>query len=293
MKSIALVNIRTEQLKKILFPVLEHNNFKILEVTSVRELQDFYLEHKDDIGIYVQEFDDKNKAESFGRINIIDRENTSVLLLVSELDTGFSEKASSLGVKDVVRYPFAFEVLDRRIKRIIESGTKIPVKTVKKLPEEDSQDFNFDTLNDEISRSRRGHYPVMIVVVTHSKYINNKDEKFIENLKKHIRTTDTIEIYNNNTIIIYCPFTPKANYEILKSKIQESFTSYNNDKRVNANYISALTFPDDFEGDGKESEILKSQISDNSLYFEVDNPNNNIDLQAIRNRIRRNFITYE
>ncbi len=292
MKNIALVNIRTEQLKKILFPVLEHNKFKILELSSVKELRAIYAEHKDDIALYVQEFDDKNKVESFGRISNIDREKTNVLLLVKDLDTSISEQASSLGVKDVVKFPFAFEVLDRRLKRIMESEPILPKKLVKE--DDEVEDLhNFEILNDEISRSRRGHYPVMIVVVSHSKYINNKDENFLENLKKHIRTTDTIEIYDNHTIIIYCPFTPKANYEILKSKLQEAFSTYNSDKRINANYISALTFPDDFSGDDNFSEILKNQISDNSLYFEVDNPNNNIDLQAIRNRIRRSFITYE
>ncbi len=292
MKNVALVNIKTEQLKKALFPVLKYDNLDVLEISSVKELKMLYAEYKDAIVLYIQEFDSNNRTESFARVNIIDRENTNVILLIEEQDVDIAEQASSLGVKDVVVYPFDFGVLDRRIKSILGSQA-VALNKMVEAETKFTKEFNFDILNDEISRSKRGHYPVMIVVVSHSKYINNNNEEFLENLKKYIRTTDTIEIYNSSTIVIYCPFTPKANYEILRGKIRESFINYNSDKRVNANYISALTFPDDFDSDKEVSEVLKEQIEDNSLYFDVDNPNSNIDLQVMRNRIRKNFITYQ
>ncbi len=293
MKNVGLVYVSSPQVKKEVFEVLNDYDFEIIVASNINELKNMYAKHKKELTLYIQEFDEKNKIESFGRLGLIDTKETNCILLIHEVDVNIIEEASNLNVKDVVKIPFSFEGFRRRIRPLVLTEAKPRPKAVKPTVtveyKKEEPDFDFSVLKDEISRSVRGHYPVMSLVVVHSDDFDNENEDFLNILKSHLRTTDRIETYNSSTILIHCPFTPKVNFEMVKNKISNAFLDFDKNY-ASKNHISALSFPDDTTDMEEAISRIKNQIQDNMLFFQIDNPKNNIDLQAIRSRLRRNFL---
>ncbi len=292
MKNVVLVHVSSPQVKKDLFEVLNDYGFEIIVANNVNEIREKYALHTEELTLYIQEFDEKNKIEAFGRLKIIDSKKLNSILLIHSLDVDIIEEASSLSVKDVVKLPFTFEGFRRRIRPLVMTEPVVReklVKVVEEKPDEKKPEFDFSVLKDEMSRSVRGHYPVMAVVVVHSDELDNSKSEFLDILKAHLRTTDRVEIYNKSTLLIHCPFTPKVNFEIVQNKIDEAFLAYD-ENYSSKNHISGLAFPDDTDDMEDAIEKIKNQIEDNMLFFQIDNPKNNIDLQALRSKLRRNFL---
>lgn len=298
MDNIALVNINSSNTRKDLFIYLNFKHFKIIEVSSIEDLENKYNKYKENIMIYVQEFDELDKEKSFEYFKVIDTQETASVILIHELHSDVIEEASLQGVKDVIKIPVDLKTLDERLTPYISEDV-IKASRKRKKKERERVKFDFKVFDDEIRRSKRGNYPVMVVVITHNKIFDNKENKILEILGEHLRTTDVVEVYDSETIILYCPFTPKENYSIVKEKITEAFANIDSDKKKNKINVTGLVFPDDFENEGdtrdvakKAVETLIDEIEDNRLFFQIENPDKNIDLKTIRSRLRRNFISY-
>ncbi len=287
MSNVALIYINSPQVKKELIEVLGTYDFEIIEANSALELKEQHKLHREKITLYIQEFDERNKNESFGRLKIVDRESINTILLVHEVDVSVIEQASQLMIRDVVKVPFTSKSFNRRLKSFVISGDE--ERRSDRAVSKDEKEFDFSILKDEMIRSARGHYPVMVVSVIHSDSINSRDERFVNTMKEYLRATDRMETYSNDTILIYCPFTPKVNFEIVKNKVKNAFLDYDRDY-TNINYISGLTIPDDTDNVESAIAMIESQIDDNRLFFQIDNPKKNIDLRALRSKLRKNFL---
>ncbi len=282
MDNVALVYVNSSTVKRELFDVLVAKGYKILEASDENELKTKYFASQDEITLYIQEFQETDKEGSFELLKIIDRQVLNTVLLIHDLDIKVIEEASVLNVKDVVKIPFTFNTLSRRLEPFTNSENAINTSD-----KELDLAFDFSVLEDEISRAKRGNYPVMTVIITYDQRADMQQSIF-DSIKQQLRTTDTIESFDSENILLHCPFTPKVSFAIVENKIKKAFDTIN----INSNkdiYVSAVTFPDDADDFETIKNKIKDQLFENRLFYKMDNPKNTIDLQAIRSRLRRNF----
>ncbi|MBN2222509.1 MAG: hypothetical protein JW708_09915 [Vallitaleaceae bacterium] len=129
--------------------------------------------------------------------NVSARLKNKILMILTLPESSFSEEGKPEVIKQSEGYAFqALESYKKGMKRI----------------------------QTEIVRARRGKYPLSFVMIYQSLVPKKAEELFMKELKKALRTTDTIiEMESDIVHIVLCPFTDKKDLVLVENKVRRCF----------------------------------------------------------------------
>ncbi len=290
-----LMNVYTVQVKNDLLSIFVQNSMVVLEVQNEHDLLFKHNLIKDNLVLYVHEFDENNYERSMAQLRMIDREKVRCVVMIHVYTSKIIDETLALKVKDVIVLPIDRENLKRKIlspiykvKTTSMMPKAPPLEPQAVLPKETP--FNDEPMRTEISRSARGHYPLSFVLVDYNNFQNDALALFEDELRRLLRTTDEILTYSDNHLLLLCPFTPKTNLVKVENKVREAFSTVNfRGFKNNSVYLYGVTYPDDGDNSQVLTKLMQDGIHDSRLFSELEGPLNRLNQKDVREKLRRQY----
>lgn len=303
MKGKVLVNIFSAQVKNDLLSILLTNDYEVLEATSEHDLLFKYGLVKDSLEIYVHELNESNYEASLDQVKRIDTEKIKTVMMIHAYSSKVIDDALALKVNDVIVLPIKRENL---IKKLVSKKPQITrtalmpkeppkVMEAKIGPEPLSvrpveELFDDSVLAMELNRSTRGRYPLSLVMVTYSNLSLEAFDSFEDVLRKLLRTTDVILRYEQEAILIVCPFTSKHHLVEVENKVREAYGTLTEQGINKGNMdLYGVSYPSDAATKEELIKILKDGIHDSKLLSDLEGPFNELNAEEVRARLKRNY----
>lgn len=290
-----LLNVYSIHVKNDLLSIFIENAVDVMEVQNEHDLIFKYNLLKNNLNMYIHEFDETNHKSSMEQLRRIDLEKVRCIVMIHEYSSKIIDETLLLNVKDIIVLPIDKENLRRKILspvHRVKSSTSMPKAPLRPLDEGKLvvAKFNYAPLNLEITRCTRGNYPLSLVLVSYSDIEQRAFDVFEEELRLRLRTTDVILKFDQNRLLIMCPFTPKNNLVEVENKVREAFSTVRFKGYKNSNmYLYGVTFPDDGGSSRELVRLMKDGIHDSKLFSELEGPLNRMNQRDVRNKLRRNY----
>ena len=290
-----LLNVYSIQVKNDLLSIFVDNDMDVLEVINEHDLLFKHRLIKNNLDVYVQEFDEEHYDRSIAQLEMIDRDKVRCVVMIHAYSSQIIDDTLALNVKDIIVLPMKRDDLKRKILPpvyVVSKAEAMPKEPVKLNTSEDSvqKTFREEPLVIEIARANRGNYPLSLVLVNAVDFSKEAFSLFEDELRRLLRTTDEILEYDEKTMLLMCPFTTKDHVVEVENKVREAFSAVRFRGYSNGNmYLYGVTYPTDGRFSKPLLRLLKDGIHDSRLFSELDGPLSKLTQKDVRNKLRRNF----
>ncbi len=287
-----LLNVYTIQVKNDLLSIFVQNNYDFLEVFNRDELSFKYNLVKDNLDLYIHELDEINYAESLNQIKKIDLNKVRCIVLIHEYSSRIIDDALAMKVSDIVVLPMNKSNLAKKILSTSVQAINEKIMPNKPPVVEEETVFTFDTrkLDNELSRAIRGNYPLSLVMVDYGDLSGDNYGVFKDTLGELLRTTDRIAPYDENKMLLLCPFTPKENLVEVENKVREAHDKLK-DLAINPGrvFLYGVTYPLDGSNAEELTDKMLDGLHDSILLSNLNMPLNRVSRMEMKNRLKRNY----
>lgn len=289
MKGKALLNVYTHQIKNDLLSILVQNNCDFVEVFEPDDLAFKYNLMKGKLGLYIHELDEENYTKSLENIKSITDTNIRCIILIHRYSSQIIEDALALKVKDIIVLPIEPSNLASKLKSYINEP-KVTVSSESSRSHKITEQFDRKIVDDEMNRSKRGNYPLSIVLIEYAQKGTKGHEVFKQTLKKLLRTTDIVLEYSQGEWLILCPFTPKSYIVEVENKVRIAHkqSSKISGEQVTV-YLYGVTFPDNGESFEMLEKELKDGIHDSIIFSNLEGTLSQMDKEVLQTKLKRNY----
>lgn len=290
-----LLNVYSIHVKNDLLSIFVENEMDVLEVLNEHDLLFKHRLIKDNLDVYVQEFDENHYDLSLSQLQMIDREKVRCIVMIHAYSSQIIDDTLALNVKDIIVLPMKRDDLKRKILPpvyVVSKADAMPKEPMKVdvTTSTTQTEFDEEPLIVEIARANRGNYPLSLVLVNAVDFSNEAFTLFEDELRQLLRTTDEILHYDENSMLLLCPFTTKDNVVEVEHKVREAFStvSFKGHKKVTM-YLYGVTYPVDGRFSKPLLRLLKDGIHDSRLFSELEGPMSQLTQEDVRNKLRRNY----
>ena len=286
----ALFYVRSIQVRNDLFSIFIENGFDVLEAINDDDLIFKYGLVREELTIYVHELNEEDFDNSLEALHRIDASKVRTIMLIHEYDVKTIDAAMALNVKDVVILPADRTTLKKKlVLPVIQSKDEVMPSAPKDNETEVLiQPFDSNALAWELTRAERGQYPLSLVMVNHPFKEAESMTAFMSQLEILLRATDDIQPYNNDTLLLVCPFTSKEHLVEVENKVRKAFDVQEGPPGGEL-FIYGVTFPTDGNDLDGLLAIMADGIHDSRLFSELEKPFGQVSREEIRDRLRRKF----
>lgn len=292
-----LMNVYTIQVKNDLLSIFISNAYDVLEAQNEHDLLFKYNLVKDNLAVYVQEFDEMNHDHAIEQIQKIDRDKTRCIIIIHEYSRQIIDEALALNIKDIIVLPMDRSHLEKKIIPPVYSvrpSTAMPKEPPKvnkpALVPEEAIIFDDQPMTLEIARASRGNYPMSLVLTHYNSVGDEAFALFEDELRRQLRTTDQVLRFDNHSLLLICPFTPKGNLVDVENKVRDAFGTVTFKGYTQGNiYLYGVTYPVDGETASELIDKLKDGIHDSKVFSEINGPMDRMKQREVRDRLRRNY----
>ena len=284
-----LLNVYTVTVKNDLLSILVQNGYDFLEVFNEHELTFKYNLVKEKLDLYIHELDENNYEESLRQIATIDSKNIRCIVLIHKYSSRVIDDSLALDVKDIVVLPIERDNLSKKILSSVKKPEPI-VEYMPTTPPRPEIQVDKTRMADEINRAVRGDYPLSLVLIEYDKMGIEVYKVFKRELSRLLRTTDMLLKYDENRLLVLCPFTPKSHLVEVENKIRLAHSEL---AKVTVTpstiYLYGVTFPDDGDDLDKLIKSMSDGIHDSMIFSKLDGTLHQMDRDALRTRLKREY----
>lgn len=290
-----LLNVYSIQVKNDLLSIFIENDMDVLEVLNEHDLLFKHRLIKENLDVYVQEFDEEHYDRSLSQLTMIDRDKVRCVVMIHAYSSKIIDDTLALNVKDIIVLPIKRDDLKRKMLPpvyVISKAPAMPKEPIRLNVDDSNQSsiFDDDPLVIEIARANRGNYPLSLVLVNLANFSKDALTLFEDELRLLLRTTDEILHYDESDMLLMCPFTTKENLVQVENKVREAYSKVRF-KGFNSGsmYLYGVTYPVDGRFSKPLLRLLKDGIHDSRLFSELEGPLSKLTQKDVRNKLRRNF----
>jgi len=243
MKQKVLVNVDTLSARKKVLSTIVSVGYDFVEANTYDDIKFKCDLLRDHIILYIHELDYRIYEEEMAYIKNIISRGIKVMLIIDNYDVAIIDEALSIGIHDIVQMPIDMEIISKKLKNVIIGSVTVTDEAKKVTQDAAFKKHNAQIIVNEIARAKRGNYEVSMILIRNLNQDSSMISDIIKDLKKHLRDTDRILHYEEDKILLICPFTVKPYVVEIENKVRNIYRLLDLSEQSFALY--GLTYPKD------------------------------------------------
>lgn len=286
-----LMNIADTQLKRQLMMIFVEINIQFIECYQDEDINFKIQMLPQGNRLYIHEYRASKETDTsqFAFLEEMKNKGFRVLVILPQYTIQLIDECQRIKVDDVFVLSEGNPGMDLwknvgvRLKNKILMILTLPeVTTYETIPKEEKKTEahlvidpsikGIKRIQTEITRAKRGNYPLSFVMIYQSLIPKKIEEFFMKELKKVLRVTDSVvEMESEIVHIILCPFTDKKDLVRVENKVRRSFEEIKLNSGLPAAskcYLYGLTFGVDGESFEEIYQKLEKSIQESKAMDE-------------------------